>query len=80
MLCTVTLFTIYYTRREQLQRRNDPNRIETIKSVMELEDADFVKMVSELEIDYDENDLRESVNPIKSKLRRTSDEGKAKPL
>jgi hypothetical protein len=47
---------------------------------MELEDADFVKMVSELEIDYDENDLRESVNPIKSKLRRTSDEGKAKPL
>ena len=59
MACTAILFSIYYTRREQLQRRNDPNRISTIKSAMELEDADFVKMVSELEIDYDENDLRE---------------------
>jgi len=37
---------------------------------MELEDADFVKMVSELEIEYDENDLREFHQPIKSKMRK----------
>ena len=35
---------------------------------MELEDADFIKMVEELRIDYDELDLKEVEKEVKSKL------------
>jgi hypothetical protein len=53
-----------------LQRRRDPNRIKNIKSAMELEDADFIKMVDDLKIDYDEIDLREVEQEVMSKVRR----------
>lgn len=35
---------------------------------MALEDADFIKMVDELKIDYDENDLRDITREIESKM------------
>ena len=35
---------------------------------MDLEDADFIKMVEELRIDYDELDLKEVEKEVKSKL------------
>jgi hypothetical protein len=37
---------------------------------MELEDADFIKMVNELKIDYDEIDLREIEKEVLSKMNR----------
>lgn len=52
------MFAIFYTKREMLQRRNDLNRISNLKTAMELEDADFIKMVDDLKIDYDEYDLK----------------------
>ena len=59
MITTAALFTIFYTQRDKLQRRNDINRITNLKSSMELEDSDFIKMVDEMKIDYDEYDLKE---------------------
>ena len=70
MILTSLLFAIYYSRLEQLQRKRDPNRISNIKSAMELEDADFIKMVDELKIDYDETDLREIEKEVLSKMNR----------
>lgn len=67
MFITAMLFTVYYTRSEQIQRRNDPNRISNIKSALELEDVDFLKMVDELKIDYDEMDLREVERNVQSR-------------
>lgn len=58
MLATSVLFAIFYTQRDKLQRRNDINRITNLKTAMELEDADFIKMVDEMKIDYDEYDLK----------------------
>ena len=49
-------------------RRNDPNRISDLKTVMELEDADFVSMVDELNLDYDEYDLKEVEAEVSSKV------------
>lgn len=37
---------------------------------MELEDGDFIKMVDELKIDYDEIDLREIEKEVVSKMKR----------
>jgi len=37
---------------------------------MELEDADFIKMVDELKIDYDEIDLREIEKDVLSKMNK----------
>ena len=37
---------------------------------MELEDEEFIKMVDELKIDYDENDLKEIVQGFESKMVR----------
>lgn len=54
IIATGTLFSIFYTQREKLQRRNDINRITNLKTAMELEDSDFIKMVDEMKIDYDE--------------------------
>ena len=57
-VATSALFAIFYTQRDKLQRRNDINRITNLKTAMELEDADFIKMVDEMKIDYDEQDLK----------------------
>ena len=57
-MATSALFAIFYTQRDKLQRRNDINRITNLKTAMELEDADFIKMVDEMKIDYDEHDLK----------------------
>lgn len=59
MVLTSILFFIYYSNIPHLQRRNDKNRITNIKSALELEDADFMEMVNEMKIDYDEQDLQE---------------------
>lgn len=64
------LFAVYYSRLEQLQRKRDPNRISNIKSAMELEDSDFIKMVEELKLDYDEIDLREIEKDVLSKIKK----------
>ena len=50
MAATALLFVIFYSYPEKVERRNDPHRIENIKSVLQLEDLDFVKMVDELKI------------------------------
>jgi hypothetical protein len=70
MTITTLLMAVYYSRGDQLQRRRDPNRIKNIKSAMELEDADFIKMVDDLKIDYDEIDLREVEQEVMSKVRK----------
>lgn len=41
-----------------------------MKTAIELEDYDFLKMVDELKIDYDENDLREIEKEVNSQLAR----------
>ena len=35
---------------------------------MELEDADFIKMVDELKVDYDDIDLREIERSLETKM------------
>jgi hypothetical protein len=35
---------------------------------MELEDADFIKMVDELKVDYDDVDLREIERSLETKM------------
>jgi hypothetical protein len=70
MIITSLLFAVYYSRLEQLQRKRDPNRINNIKSAMELEDSDFIKMVEELKLDYDEIDLREIEKDVLSKIKK----------
>lgn len=66
LLATVVLFSIFYTQRDKLQRRNDLNRITNLKSAMELEDSDFIKMVDEMKIDYDEYDLKQIERQVTS--------------
>ena len=56
---TTTLFAIYYTNLEWVQRTNDPNRISNLKTVLELEDTDFIKMVDEMKLELNETDLRD---------------------
>jgi hypothetical protein len=70
MIITSLLFAVYYSRLEQLQRKRDPNRISNIKSALELEDSDFIKMVEELKLDYDEIDLREIEKDVLSKIKK----------
>jgi len=57
MVITTLLFGVFYSKLDYLQRRNDKNRIENLKTALELEDLDFLKMVDDLAIDYDEKDL-----------------------
>lgn len=59
MTITSILFFIYYAKLDFVQRRNDKNRIKNLKTAMELEDVDFMQMVNDMKIDYDETDLRE---------------------
>ena len=68
MTLTALLFGIYTAKVDYIQRKNDPNRIRDIKSVMELEDLDFVKMVDDLNLNFDEVDLRDVEKKIKSKM------------
>ena len=75
MILTSVLFAIFYNNVDILQRKNDPNRISTIKSALELEDADFIKMVDELKIDYDEHDLKEIEKEVKSKISKATRTG-----
>ena len=70
MLITAALLLIYYSKRDFIQRKNDKNRIEHIKTALELEDSDFIKMVNELKLDYDEDDLREADKEITTGLKR----------
>ena len=72
MAITCALFAIYYNNLPSLQRKNDPNRLTNIKSAMELEDADFIKMVDDLKIDYDETDLREVEREVKTRVQRSA--------
>lgn len=74
MAMTTMLFTVYYHRREFVQRKHDPNRIDNIKTAMEVEDADFIKMVDDLQIDYDEADLREIERDVNTRLKRRTGE------
>ena len=69
MLATATLFGIYYVHHDKIQRRNDPNRIENIKTALQLEDLDFVKMVDELKIQFDESELAEVEKQLSSQMR-----------
>jgi hypothetical protein len=68
MAITVLLFIVFYSNVERIQRHNDPNRVTTIKTAMELEDADFIKMVDELKVDYDDIDLREIERSLETKM------------
>ena len=68
MVITSMLFGIYYSRTEQLQRKNDPNRIENIKNILQLEDLDFIKMVDDLKLEFDETDLKDIERSVSSKL------------
>ena len=68
MAITTVLFGIYFSRTEQIQRKNDPNRIENLKNVLEMEDLDFIKMVDDLKLDFDEVDLKDVEKQISSKV------------
>lgn len=70
IIATGALFSIFYTQRDKLQRRNDINRITNLKTAMELEDSDFIKMVDEMKIDYDEQDLKTIEREVTSQLNR----------
>mmetsp|Transcript_37612 Transcript_37612/g.27727 ORF Transcript_37612/g.27727 Transcript_37612/m.27727 type:complete len:100 (+) Transcript_37612:242-541(+) len=70
MIATSALFLVYYNKLDLVQRRNDKNRITNLKSAIELEDIDFMKMVSDLNLEYDEQDLREIEKEFTTQLRR----------
>lgn len=72
MIITTILFMVFYSKLEFVQRRADKNRIQNIKSALELEDIDFIKMVNDLKIDYDESDLKEIEKEVTSQLKRVS--------
>ena len=69
MIITTALFAVFYSKLEQVQRKRDPNRIANIKTVMELEDADFIKMVEDMKLDYDDVDLKEIEKEVSSKFK-----------
>jgi len=69
MILTAALFAVFYSRLEQVQRKRDPNRIANLKTVMELEDADFIKMVEDMKLDYDDVDLKEIEKEVSSKFK-----------
>jgi len=69
MIITAALFAVFYSKLEQVQRKRDPNRITNLKTVMELEDADFIKMVEDMKLDYDDVDLKEIEKEVSSKFK-----------
>ena len=72
MAITTILFGIYLSKVDLIQRKNDPNRITNLKNVMELEDLDFVKMVDELNLGFNETDLRDIEKKISTKMSKVS--------
>lgn len=68
MILTSILFTIFYTKLDYVQRKTDKNRIANIKNALQLEDLDFIEMVNELKLDYDEADLREIEREVTSSV------------
>ena len=46
------------------------NRITNLKTAMELEDSDFIKMVDEMRIDYDEEDLKQVEREVSTRMSR----------
>ena len=72
MAITTVLFGIYLSKVDLIQRKNDPNRITNLKNVMELEDLDFVKMVDELNLGFNETDLRDIEKNISTKMSKVS--------
>ena len=70
MMLTSILFFIYYSKLDYVQRKADKNRIADIKKALELEDVDFIEMVNELKIDYDEDDLKEIEREVSSQIGR----------
>ena len=72
MVITTIIFSIYYSRVDQIQRKNDPNRIEDLKTTLQLEDLDFVKMVDELKLEFDEVDLGDVEKRISSKVSKVN--------
>ena len=69
MTLTSIIFFIYYSKLDSVQRKNDKNRIKNLKKVVELEDLDFMDMVSELKLDYDDSDLRELERQLTTQIR-----------
>jgi len=49
----------YWNYKKYCEKKNDPNRIKNLKLALELEDAEFLKMVDDLDIDFDYDDLKE---------------------
>lgn len=70
MIMTSIIFFVYYAKLDVLQKRHDKNRIQNLKTALELEDYDFMKMVDDLKIEYDENDLRDIEKEVNSQLTR----------
>ena len=68
MVITSVLFLVYYSKLDYVQRKADKNRIADIKRALELEDIDFIQMVNELKIDYDEGDLREIEREVTTQM------------
>ena len=42
MIITTLLFSVYYTRQQQVSSKRDSKRIEHLREVMELEDTEFI--------------------------------------
>ena len=76
MILTSLLFLSYYRNLDIIQRRSDPNRVKNLKSVIELEDVDFIKMVEELKLDFDEVDLRDVQTNVSNTLTKVAGEMK----
>ena len=72
MFITSVLFGVYFSAVDQIQRKNDPDRIENLKTALQLEDVDFVKMVDELHLEFDEVDLRDVERKVSSQMSRVN--------
>lgn len=71
MALTTVLFFIYYAHWERLQRVDDPKRIQNIKTALQLEDLDFIKMVEEMNLQLNEVDLGDMERKIQSRIGKT---------
>lgn len=72
MYMTIT-FLIYFSwcaKLEKLHRNDDPNRIENIRSALQLEDLDFIKMVDDLNLQLNEVDLKDIEKKIDSRVSK----------
>ena len=44
---------------ELIKRRNDPNRVTNLQTILELEDAEFLAMANDLKLGYDNEELQD---------------------